>query len=247
MGKGKRTKKTNISLLSILIYIVFGITFLIFINMLIDYRNLSKEADVLNHKDITSEEIVSKDEYSSIVKPYRDLNSDVIGVLEISGIQIKYPILKGSDNSFYLDRNINKEIDKRGSIYLDYINEPDFSDVNSVIYGHSMKDHSMFGGLYKFRNQEFVDSNSIIKIYTDKKLLKYQIFSVYVIEPDYPYRIKEFNSNDEIEKFLINITSKSEIKSNIKPTIDDKILTLSTCAYDFYDARLAVHAVLINE
>lgn len=222
------------------------ITIIIFIGI-ITIMYLSKGSSSDNVRaDINVKETIAKGYYVNSIKKYTNVNSDVVGVIEMDNTPINYPILQAQDNDYYLYRNIDKIEDKNGSIFLDCINENDFSDVNTVIYGHSMKDKSMFGSLESFRNQEFTDANLIIKIYTDTEVLEYKIFSVYVTEPDYPYRIKKFNNEDEITQFINNITSKSLIKSDVKPTVHDKILTLSTCAYDFDDARLAIHAILLQ-
>ena len=240
-------KKNKNSILNILILGVLAFIVLLGGSILKDSIFNKNVESKVNNDDVMVEEVIAKSQYVDVVKQYSDINSDVVGVIELSGTPINYPILYAENNDFYLNRDINKQTNKNGSIFLDCLNESDFSDVNTVIYGHSMKDKSMFGSLEAFRNQEFTDANSIIKVYANNKLLKYKIFSVYVIEPDYQYRVKKFENNEEIQVFLDNITSKSEITSDIKPTVDDKILTLSTCAYDFEDARLAVHAVLIDE
>lgn len=204
------------------------------------------------------EEKVKKEEIEKqcleILKPYKDKNSDVIGVIEIAGTVIKYPILKGSDNSFYLDRDIEKNKNVNGSIFLDYKNNSDFSDKNSVIYGHNMKNGTMFGELKNYRDKEFLKKYPYINVYSEKEILKYRIFSVHVAESEYPYRIKKFDDEVAYEKFLKDIIEKSMIKGDalmvdeekVIPTKEDEIITLSTCAYDFDDARLAVHAFKVE-
>lgn len=198
-------------------------------------------------------------EYSSSKKVYQEIkdkktevnlstiNSDYIGWINIKNTTIDYPIVKGENNEFYLTRDFNKQYLKSGSIFMDYRNDG-FQDENVIIYGHNMKDTSMFGLLKKYKNLEYLQNNKYISIITkENKELIYKIFSVYITRSDDIKSISvKFNNKNEFLKYIKEICEKSiyDLNEDIKST--DKILTLATCSYEFKDARLIIHAKLIN-
>ncbi len=175
----------------------------------------------------------------------KEKNSDTIAWLEVPGTKIDYPVMQSKDNKYYLRKTFNKEYNILGSIFADYRNSPDFNDKNTVIYGHNMKDGSMFYDILLLKNQDFYNKNSKILITLDDRILKYSIFSVYEVNKDYDYRSPNYDEND-FKKLLADFEAKSVIKSDITPSGDDKILTLSTCSYSFGNARLVAHAVLTD-
>lgn len=175
-----------------------------------------------------------------------NINNETIGLIKINDTLVNYPIVQSKDNEFYLTNSFKKEKNLEGTIFMDYRNSSNLQDRNTVIYGHNMLGDTMFGGLRFYRDQAYKDLHSTFKIYTKSEIYEYEIFSVYVTEPNFDYRTITFNDDSQFKDFITRITSKSIITSNISPKIDDKIVTLSTCAFDFQDARLAIHAILIN-
>ena len=188
-----------------------------------------------------------KYEEVELLKELVKQNDEVVGFITIADTNIKYPIVQAKDNDYYLSKTYEKKDSASGSIFLDCKNNNDFNDINSILYGHNMKDGSMFANLLKYRDSNFLKKQPYINIFLKDRVLKYEIFSVYVTEADYDYRTKKFESDDDINSFLNRITCKNEHTTAVQPKVTDKILTLSTCAFDFDDARLAVHAVLIDE
>ncbi|MDL5120591.1 class B sortase [Clostridioides difficile] len=175
-----------------------------------------------------------------------NINKDYRGWITIKNTNIDYPIVQSENNSYYLNKDINKNYLPSGSIFLDFRNQM-FNDKNTVIYGHYMKDKTMFGQLKNYKNEDFFNKNKIISISTPKgNNLKYEIFSVYVTDSKDEYIKTSFENDFEYEYFLNNITNKSIFKPNINITAKDKILTLSTCSYEFKNARMVVHAKLLN-
>lgn len=230
----------------IIIFLIFVIcACLIFIRI----NNEKKAIEVIKDNKVQEEvrEIakIEENDFKNI-KELQLMNSDIVGWINIPNTLIDYPIVKSLDNEFYLDKSVKKEIAKEGSIFMDYINNSDFSDRNTVLYGHNMAGDTMFGGLRFYRDKSYLDEHPIIKIYTENQVLEYEIFSVYVSKPDYEYRTKIFGDDSEFEAFINRIEEPSIIESDIDLINIDKVITLSTCAFDFYDARLAVHAKLIN-
>ena len=183
----------------------------------------------------------------SLLKKLKEQNSDVIEVIEIPGTGIKYPILQGPDNDFYLRKGLNKEYDIAGSIFMDVYNSSDISDDNSVIYGHHLEIDSMFTPLDQYRKQEFAEKNRTIYLTTEDGLREYLIFSAYGIPSDYDYRTLDFTYTGDKVPYYNKLRSNSEVKLDTRAfKEDDTIITLSTCQYDYADQRLAVHALRIR-
>lgn len=183
-----------------------------------------------------------------LLEKFKEENSDVVGIIEIPGTKIKYPILHAADNDFYLRRGLNKEYDLAGSIFMDTNNEIDFSDDNTVIYGHHLELDTMFTSLENYRDQEYAENHRTIYITTDEGLMEYEVFSAYGIPSDYDYRSLDFAYDSDKIDYFNTLKSNSEVSLDMSKefSADDKIITLSTCEYDYWDQRLAVQAVRVK-
>ncbi len=174
----------------------------------------------------------------------KKINSDTVGYLEVPSVNIKYVVVKGKDNSYYLTHNFNKDYNIAGWIFMDYRNKADGNDKNIVIYGHDSYNESMFGSLSKLLDTEKLKSeeNLIINFITEQGYKKYKIFSIYTIKPEDYYITTSFKQN-EFEMFKEKIKERSIIKIDVD--IENKnIITLSTCQ-NHGVKRLAIHAVEI--
>ena len=179
------------------------------------------------------------------------INPDVYGYINIDGTKISYPIVKGKDNDYYLNRAWNGEYVVVGSIFADYRAERVVSDKrNTVFYGHNMSDGSMFNNVMEFLDPEVFNSK-LIEIYTEDAVYIYQPFSVYkTVSTDYYFRM-DYADDADFLAFCANAKEKSEIESDIKINADDTIITLSTCTADddvefAFRGRYALHAKLIR-
>ncbi len=171
---------------------------------------------------------------------------DYRGWINIKNTNINYPIVQGKDNAFYLDKDINKNYTSSGSIFMNYLNNG-FNDENTVLFGHHMRNKTMFAQLKKYKEKEFFYGDNDIEIEVeDGKILKYKVFSAYITDASDNYTQTNFDSNDEYNKFLEKIKNKSIYKSDIDVNENDKIITLSTCSYEFDDARMVVHGKLLD-
>lgn len=245
----KKIKNKKIIFLNIVIATCIVVLLGVVINKYIKKsqdKNQEQQEMQLKEEINTIAKVEVNNDYINI-KALKEKNTDTVGWIRIEGTQVDYPIVKAQDNEYYLDKAFDNSTNKSGSIFMDFRNVGDFTDVNTILYGHNMAGDTMFGSLRFFREQEYRDKNSIIKIYTEDKIYEYKIFSVYPTEADYDYRTKQFINDNDIQGFLDRITKPSIIKSDIMPKVGDKILTLSTCAFDFEDARLAVHAMQVGE
>lgn len=173
------------------------------------------------------------------------INEDYCGWITINNTNIDYPILQGIDNEYYLRKDINKEILASGSIFLDYRNSG-FRDKNTIIYGHNMKNSTMFSQLGYFKEKDFFEKNRYIQIISPQgETLRYKIFSVYTTDANDNYLKTSFESHDDYKEFLDIIEAKSLFSSSIEVSTEDKIITLSTCSYEYEDARTVVHGKLL--
>lgn len=180
-------------------------------------------------------------------------NENVCGWLVVEGTPINYPILRsGADmaEDFYLDHNLKNAEKKEGSIYIQRVNSADFSDPNTVIYGHNMLNGSMFGTLKRFRDANFFKQNDDILIYLPDKVLKYKICSAVLF--DDRHIINSFNCHMSrgMEAYINAVmnpqTAVKNIRDGIEVSIDDKLITLSTCTSK-KEERYLVVAVLQQE
>lgn len=157
-------------------------------------------------------------------------NKNIIGYVVYKEANISYPIVKSEDNVDYLYKDIKGNYNASGSIFLDCFNSNDFSDVNSVIYGHHMNNGSMFGSLEKHINEKGISSDETVYIYTPNERREYSCVASEIIDPDSENSIKYLTTNNR-EDFLSWLNYSS---SNCKLlNIDDEsnFLTLITCHY----------------
>lgn len=186
-------------------------------------------------------------EPAQMLSEYQNINQDVVGILKVEGTRIRYPILQGKDNDYYLNHTIDGKRTTAASVFMDYTNKADYSDLNTVLYGHNMNNGSMFHELILYREQAHLDKYGIMTVTTQDKVITYQIFSVYPTEPEYDYRTPNYTSKQLAQSFLDRIAARSIVQKEVELTPESQVLTLSTCVYDFDDARLAVHGVKIKE
>ena len=171
---------------------------------------------------------------------------DYRGWIKVDNTNIDYSIVQGKDNSFYLDKDINKNYLSSGSIFMNYLNNG-FNDENTILFGHHMRNKTMFAQLEKYKEKEFFQNDNDIKIEVENdKVLTYKVFSVYVTDANDNYIKTNFDNKSEYKEFLDKIKNKSIYKSYINVDENDKIITLSTCSYEFNDARMVVHGKLLK-
>ncbi|MCP1311684.1 class B sortase [Paenibacillus tyrfis] len=182
-------------------------------------------------------------------KALLDANPDVVGWIRIGNTAIDYPVVQGKDNAYYLNRNYKGEEASAGSIFLDFRNDIGKAQPNTVIYGHRMKDGSMFGDLKKFLEEDFFRNNPTFQYDTLYHSYRAEIFSVYPATADLNYIQTGFENEQEYAAFLQSLRERSLYKTDTVLGVDDRILTLSTCDYTLDPAkgRLVLHAKLIEQ
>ena len=158
------------------------------------------------------------------------INDDIVGWLKVGALDISYPVTQASDNDYYLHLTFELVQNAAGCIFVDYQNRPDFQDDNTIIYGHNMKDGSMFGTLKNFVQDGVYESDPYFWIYTPERIYKYEIFNCSTVGAVSNTYTLEFGSRKEFQNYLDKALMQSQVDSSkVKVKSSDKIVTLSTC------------------
>ena len=199
---------------------------------------------------------VPDDEPETIPDPYavmllqtdlsalREINGDVVAWVDIPDTELSYPVLQAEDNQYYLKHTWQKEKNGGGSIFMECTCTPDFSDFRTILYGHRMRNDSMFGTLKYYAEQDFWAEHPRVYVVTDDSVYVYDIFSAFeagIREIVYRLDIEESGLEEEFIRFCLD---GSVIDSGIVPESTDKILTLSTCTGNGHATRWVIHGVL---
>ena len=220
-----------------LVFIISSIIIIILIYNITSYYYSYK-------KDLEFKEKISEYDFDKL----KEINTDIVGYIEVDNTNISYPVVKSSDNSYYLNHSYKKEKNNIGSIFLDYRNDLDNLSKNNIIYGHGRLDNTMFGSLNNLLDSNNLDSKEsyYITLSTPKSIMTFKIFSVYTIPKEGYYIKTYFSSNKYFKEFLETIMKRSIYNFNTDVNTNDKILTLSTCK-DNFGKRVVVHAKLLKK
>jgi sortase, srtB family len=242
MKKKNKILITLIQIVLIAVIIFSGIKIIEWIKS--NKKNKEIMSEIKENVVINNEMDSNNEEYKIDFAKLKQKNSDAIAWIKVNGTDIDFPVVKGTDNSYYLTHNFDKEKNKAGWIFADYRNKFDGTDKNIIIYGHNMKNGSMFASLKDVIKEEWYnnENNKYIALITENENCKYQVFSVYQIETEeYYLQTNISNFKEFVEK--IKGRSKKDFNVDIKET--DSILTLSTCA-DNTKYRVVLHAVKVK-
>ncbi|MBU3136895.1 class B sortase [Clostridium gasigenes] len=176
----------------------------------------------------------------NLYQNFKNKNNDYVGWITVEGTNIDYPVVQGNNNDFYLYNDFTKEKSSSGSIFMDYRNNIK-DDSNIIIYGHNMKNKTMFNNLTKFKNQDFFEKNKIITLKSNNEIKRYEIFSVYVTDAKEEYLEYNFANKESYLTYLNKLEVKSLYLNKLDIGEKDKIITLTTCSFEFNDARIMVN------
>ena len=195
----------------------------------------------------TEETIINEKKYKIDFEYLKSQNSDIIGWIKVEGTKIEYPVVKTSDNNFYINHNFYKNKSKSGWIFADYRNKLNGNDKNIIIYGHNMRNDSMFGTLEKVLTSSWYEKeeNRNVVFITENEYSIYRVFSIYQTKTlsDSYYVTTDFYDL-EYEVFIVNLKNRSIV--NFEERVDtNQILTLSTCTDDSKN-RIVLHAQKIE-
>ena len=158
---------------------------------------------------------------------------DAVGWLTVPGTKIDYPFVQSGDNDFYLRRDLDGKYATAGTLFMDCRCAPDFSAQNTIIYGHHLKNGSMLSGLKSFADKEFFDENRSGTIFLPHETLKLEFFAYMVVK----HTDKEIYSEELSETFIEYVKQNARQYREIEDVEDGRIVTLSTCSYEFNGAR----------
>lgn len=205
--------------------------------------------DTINNKEI-AEQIKdtvkveeNKKDYTVDFNRLKEQNNETVAWIKVNNTNIEYPVVKTDNNNFYLNHSFDKTKNSAGWIFADYRNKLDDTDKNIVVYGHNMRDDSMFGSLKNILNLDWYDNeeNMNITFYTENEKCVYKVFLIYKTESEDYYIKTEFNNDNEFEQFINTIKNRSIKDFAINVSSSDSILTLSTCANN-NKYRVVLHA-----
>ena len=163
-------------------------------------------------------------------------NPDVVAWIQIPGTQINYPVVQGKDNDYYLHRDLNGQKSTAGTIFLDYADRADFSSMHNVLYGHHMKNGSMFKDISRYKDQGYFDQHSEIILYTPEREIHLKALAAVCTSPDAIRRKTEFASGEEFASYIQQMTAGASASAPIEGTIV-RLYSFVTCSYEFNNAR----------
>ena len=276
-NKNKNSKKKNKLLFIILIIsiITAAISILIILNWFKDNQetekivdkvtNIAKVTDVVDNEKTELVNPPSESKNGNIPNDYWDFiklplinvdfteliksNKDTVGWINVNNTNINYPVVQTKNNEDYLTKAFDGTKNQAGWIFADYRNNMKDFDQNTVIYGHSRLNSTMFGTLFNVLNKSWYTNkyNHVIKFSTPYENTMWQVFSVYKIGPEVYYLTTSFASDTEYTEFLSTLKGRSIYNFNVELSESDKIITLSTCSDAAGTGRIVLHAKLIKK
>lgn len=248
-----------------LILLLLSVLCLIGIFWNVRNKRLEEKQEELLHtqtiEEYTKETEVKETEQEETVKAelpvdftgLQELNPDIYAWLTIPETNIDYPILQysGEDQGFYLTHDINGEKKQAGSIYTENYNQKDFTDPNTILYGHNMKNGSMFHNVRYFADPEYFAEHSELYIYLPDRILKYRMVSCY--ETDDRHLLGSYDFSDEevyaeyLEEIMNPRSMSAVVDETVELTTEDRLVTLSTCVANKPNNRRLLQAVLVEE
>ena len=174
----------------------------------------------------------------------REINPDVVGWITIPGADVSHPLLHGTDNDYYLHHTWEKKWNSGGAIFLDWRSSRDFEGFHTIIYGHRMRNGTMFAPLRRYAEQGFWEEHPYVYIVDSECVRRYEIFAAW--EPSVTSLVyaSELNSEESRQEMIDECLRGSAIDTGVIPTPEDKLLTLSTCTGSGHATRWVVQARL---
>lgn len=192
----------------------------------------------------------SEEDCSPITVDFEELGNQVFrgeisGWLYCPDTIINYPVVHCDDNAFYLEHQLNGDANSCGTLFVDCKNKGDFSDPNTIIYGHHMADGQMFNSLKLYRQEEgYYSAHPFMYLNTPERDYKLHIYSTFVSDTQSKAFQTEFNDDSQFQDFIDFTVSNSQIDTGVNVTTDDRVVTLVTCSYEFNNARTIVCGIL---
>ena len=247
----KRAQKVLLIILAVLLFIVCagGVVYLVWIY----YNNYMAQSTYESIADSYVEEAPAQSTLEKNPVDFvslKEINEDVYAWINVPNTKIDYPIVQSEQTDYYLRRSIYKKYLLAGCIYTNSVNQKDFSDPVTLVYGHNMRNDTMFNMLHKFEDKDFFDANEFFYIYLPGRKLTYRILSSLKYDNRRITTAFDFSKKEDIEDFHYSILNpKFELfnSRDFEVTTDDKIVTLSTCFANKPAYRYLVNGVLVKD
>lgn len=262
----KNKKVTLIIIIIILILSALGVVgFIVWDNFNTEksYKELATEVSVETQATETAVTDVSVETQPTTKKKSRNpidfdelnkMSDEIIGWIKIPDTNVDYPIMQSKkSDSYYLHKDIYGNYKYAGSIYIEYCNDADFLDRVTLMYGHNMLNGSMFANLHKFSDTEFFNSHEYFYVYKEGRKLTYQVVSAYIYDDRHIMNSFNFAEDEVFENYLDYIQNPRSVAKNVRTeldhplTVDDHILTLSTCLNGGGNGRYLLQGVLVKD
>lgn len=175
----------------------------------------------------------------------KSINSDYKMWIQVENTNINYPVVQSSDNDYYLKHNFRKESNISGTVFVESANDID-NDKNIILYGHNMRNGTMFNNITNYKEESFFNEDNKINIIMNNTLYEYEVFSAYVKNVSEVNLAIGFASEDEFINYAYNEAEESLYKKDVDFSAEDNLITLVTCSYEFTDARTIVVARRCN-
>ncbi len=185
-------------------------------------------------------------EYAPIQVDFEALKGegeDIVGWIYCEDTKINYPVVQASNNDYYLKRLPNGSFSGGGSIFMDYRDDPDLRDWNTVLYGHNMNDDSMFGDLSYYREQKFYDAHPVMYYLTPERDYKLELIGGYTTASTSD-TYSEPLDREERDALIRKAVENSKFQTEVEPGEEDRLMTLSTCTYEYDEARFVLVGIL---
>ena len=253
---GKNMRHIGEKIILVLCIVVFGIAAMNLVEIGKEYYDGQKEYEEL--KEYTEEKAngqqddptESETEEKTIdFVELRKINEDIVAWIQIPGIGLDFPVVQGEDNEYYLHHTFRKEVNKAGSIFLDYRNRADFTDQRVIIYGHHMKDGSMFGCLDKYLDRDYFEKYNEVFLFTPEEKRTYHIIAAYEHPAEHILTSYDFSTTEGINDYLRQIPDFVADSGGViqdETEITPPLLTLSTCTRNDKQKRCLVQGILVE-
>lgn len=215
------------------------------------YHEGKKEYDEVRELAVTGDgEEDEQEDFRVNFDELLGVNSDTVGWIRFypEPSTINYPLVQTDDNDLYLSKTFSANENTVGAIFVNCYNNADFNDKNTIIYGHRMKDSSMFHDLEKYQDESFWKDNQYFYIYTpDGREITYHIYSAGIVKDTSDTYLTEFATDEDYQAFLESTKIAGAYDTGVEVTTDDVVVTLSTCTAASDDNRMVVRGVKESE
>lgn len=200
-----------------------------------------------NNKVIEAAKVdLKKNKFRIDWKKLLSMNPDTVAWLKSEDTPINYPIVQGKDNDYYLHRLFNGEYNIKGTLFVDYQIKKPFRAFNTIVYGHLMKDGSMFKSLSKYDNMEYYNEHKSMLLSTPDKNYTLKIFAMAkIVAGSDLYKI-DFIDDSEKQQYINKVMNVSKINTGVKVTPKDRLVMMSTCTTDLNEDRFVVYGKLVE-